>query len=454
MHFAGWASLELVRTQPDINRLCRQLMRAGFEPAKSHELTQRFIAENPAVAGLLNPRAMFDGGTLATEALVFFKSPAEQRFRLSITSPQGQVSTFVSADLELLSNLLRAIFASSSFAELNESLEGVSAELQPMFDVVGQCYVEAPPAWPSMPHNGIQRREHASLLIQHGDAIVISDPVQLEKQWMTGDGISPNTCNELASTILLSHTHNDHYALASMLAWEAEGTRVIAPNVRTPSMLARDVGLEIARAGMHCERPAWHTSITDADVVIDILPFFGEQPTTTLARPFTEARNWGNCYRINTPAYSMLLLFDSGVDPEGNMLDVVQRSVAEKGPIDLVMSCSLTFPEGANPGLPDYLLMVPFEHLRALAVGKRSMTLGPTGLADVCRIASAKWFMPFAHGFSATSSDEGRVQELADCDEIQRLLLQAGTKTKVRHWDFGDILECLDGEFHVRPAAQ
>lgn len=131
-----------------------------------------------------------------------------------------------------------------------------------------------------------------------------------------------------------------------------------------PSLLT-DVDHRAVLASLDLEvlAPAWDSSIRIGDVEIDILPFYGEQPTRTLPLPHPDIRNWGNCYRFNLPGWSLALLVDSGVDAAGSMQDALRRSVERRGPIDVIMSCCMEFREGDNPGLPHYLLTVPFEHV-------------------------------------------------------------------------------------------
>src|SRR4029077_1670492 len=128
---------------------------------------------------------------------------------------------------------------------------------------------------------------------------------------------------------------------------------------------------------------------------------YGEQPTRTDAVLPADLRNWGSCYRVETPELSVLVLADSGVDPSGSVVTAIERSVAERGPVDCVASCALPFPEVVNSGLPDYAFVVPFDLLaNALAnPNPPSMTAGPDGVADACVAARARWYLPYAHGF-------------------------------------------------------
>ncbi|MBK9070169.1 MAG: MBL fold metallo-hydrolase [Myxococcales bacterium] len=444
MAFSGFANLERVKTSRGLGALSQAIIGQDFDRAATDALLRRFIEQYPEARDWFNLSAITQGGPLATESLVFLEGRGEVGFRLVITSPGGRKAVFESTDLRAQADLLRAVFSSESCGELMELIDDAPESMKYFFDVLKDCYGESDGGgqWPAMPEFSIQRREHASIVINHGPTRIVTDPVQLEDGWMSDVGAAPRSCSELASTILLSHTHDDHYSLSSMIGWETDASVVVAPRVPRSSLLASDVAAEISAAGLTCKNPAWGGQIVDNDVTIDVLPFYGEQPTRNVVRPFPEARNWGNCYRINTPTYSLLLLFDSGVDPEGNMVDVVAKSVAAKGPIDIVMSCCLRFREAANPGLPDYLFMVPFEQLPTLAREKKSMTLGPEGIAEVCLAAKARYFMPYAQGYVRP----GQVHhaEIKHCAEIAELLQAAGAATKVKLWNFGDNLTVAD----------
>src|SRR5205814_95210 len=126
---------------------------------------------------------------------------------------------------------------------------------------------------------------------------------------------------------------------------------------------------------------------------------------------------------FNTPEFSVLMLVDSGVDPEGSMLDVIRRSVDERGPIDVVVSQVSEFPEGVNLGLPHYACVLPFDYVASLSREPRrdSITLGPSGLGEACRVAQARYFLPYAHGFRGI----GRQPRSAETGKGEASLLSA-----------------------------
>jgi hypothetical protein len=131
------------------------------------------------------------------------------------------------------------------------------------------------------------------------------------------------------------------------------------------------------------------------------------------------------------------------------MEDVLRRSVGERGPIDVVMSCCFEFPEMLNMGLPHYAFTVPFELLRAHRAQRQSITNGPRGIAAACRAAGARYFLPYAHGFGGLhvepASAESKVSERAAVAAVRAELARCGATTEVLEWHPGDVLRWRDG---------
>jgi hypothetical protein len=173
------------------------------------------------------------------------------------------------------------------------------------------------------------------------------------------------------------------------------------------------------------------------DIRVDALPFYGEQPTRTADLLPRELRNWGSCYRVETPEFSVLVLADSGIDSTGSMIPVIERIAARRGPVDCVASCALPFAEAVNPGLPEFALVLPFEFLAAAFAKptRPSVTGGPHGAADACVAARARWFLPYAHGFDglASSSKDAIVEDVASALAARR------AATSVVRWNPGDV---------------
>jgi hypothetical protein len=68
--------------------------------------------------------------------------------------------------------------------------------------------------------------------------------------------------------------------------------------------------------------------------------------------------------------------------------------------------------------------VLPFEFLEAsfAAPTRPSVTGGPSGVADACVAARARWFLPYAHGFDglASASKDAIVDEVASALAARR----------------------------------
>jgi hypothetical protein len=186
------------------------------------------------------------------------------------------------------------------------------------------------------------------------------------------------------------------------------------------------------------------------DIDLDVLPFFGEQPTRDAPGPDAAIRNWGNCYRFNTEDFSAIVLVDSGADPLGSMVDVVRSSVESRGPVDVVLSCLREFESPFFGGLTMEWATLPFARLQQLhaQLTSRSLpstTAGAEGTAELCEAAGARYYLPYANGFSgpgAPISDvgwgAGEPSEAALVTKVSASLARRKAKTAARNWNPGD----------------
>jgi hypothetical protein len=142
------------------------------------------------------------------------------------------------------------------------------------------------------------------------------------------------------------------------------------------------------------------------------------------------------------------MLADSGSDPLGDAIEMLERMYSMRGPTDVLLSCCLEFPEALNPGLPDYLLTLPFGRLRQIYEERKrgvskSITLGINGVVEACRASRARYFLPYAHGFSGIGCDpidgEGQQKsEQALMLALRQQLEAEGVSTEVLAWRPGD----------------
>ena len=420
--------------------------RAAFAPAACRAELERLIDENEIPPGLFDPAEITRGGRPATDELLFGWYARGHEWIWQIDSPSGARLLEVSPEaVSSIADLVRAARDAESPEAFSEIASGFDHD-EDLIRLLTSCLTDDASygCWPAADAPGLYRREHASLVLRTPGSSLITDPQSLSSQWTTNFGRYPADPRSLrTSRVLLTHGHSDHWDLCSFLRWSQEDEPVIVPRVPAPSLLADDARAQLELAGQAAIAPEWCTSLRIDDVEIDVLPFYGEQPTRDLPLPFP-LRNWGNCYRFNTAEWSAVVLVDSGTDAEGTMTDAIRRSVATRGPIDIVLSCCDEFPEAINPGLPHYLLTIPFDHLRRYARRRASITSGPRGLAEICEAAQARWFLPYAHGFDALGkepiSGENTTSEAELAAAVARALAERGAGTEVLGWSPGDYM--------------
>ncbi len=308
--------------------------------------------------------------------------------------------------------------------------------------------------WPEPNVPGIYRREHASLLIKSDKTLLISDPQSLSGSWTTNNSVYPfDRGNLCADVICITHGHHDHWHLPSVIASsKTEHTEVIVPITSTnllSTINPKKMIQELTRLHV-LETPWWHKHVV-GDIEITTLPFYGEQPTVEIPIVDKRVRNWGNTYRFSVNGRSIVLLSDSGIDPEGSMLDVLQKSVIEDGPIDFLIGCCSEFPEIINPGIPEMLFALKFddirqEYLKRDSIQKiNSVTLGIDGVVKACQISQAKYFLPYAHGFSGLFKVETQnINEKYILQILSNKLKESGVKTKIIDWIPGDVIQFKD----------
>jgi hypothetical protein len=227
---------------------------------------------------------------------------------------------------------------------------------------------------------------------------------------------------------------------------------VVVPQVDLNILSPQDPSQVLSFFGQAARVAAWGSRIVIGDFVIDVLPFYGEQPTRHAPGAPEPLRNWGNCYRVTCPEYSIVILVDSGIDPAGSMIEVLRRSRIEHGAVDFVVSCCGFFPEAINPGLPMYAFALPMQRLEHVLLDRRrgrstGMTLGPDGIAEACHAIEARYFLPYAHGYSglcvSPTSEEAVAQSVASEIALR------GRRTTVREWRPGDSAHFEDGQLVV-----
>jgi Beta-lactamase superfamily domain len=415
----------------ELMAVLRQSLHAGLGDSQLAAAIRTSLQGDERLAALIDADAPMSGGPLARPGLMFEES-SYSRLAVKIAGMPSKRGASWKIPADRLS--------SGSWRVPLGALEPACRPMPPR-----PCATYASPA------GALMRREHASVELQSSDGTrIVFDPV-FQSLDMGFAGIMPPP-DPGVTAAFVTHSHGDHFDVATLDFLAADGTEIYLPKVPCNSLLAADMyeylGLcDIPR--QRCELG----SLTDiGNVTVEALPFYGEQPSVRVGPADARLRNWGSCYRVDTPHFSVLLLADSGSDPSGHMLSVISESVMRRGPIDVVLGClrDIYLPFEID-GLPTYYTVLPMSGIRAdydlMRRGKLpSATLGISGMAKACAEARAQVFLPYAHGLTGYGEPirdnlfgpgQGRDERTA-CAALSDELGRIGCDTRVVSWDPGD----------------
>ncbi len=404
-------------------------MARGFEVNACRRWLEEKIASSPHLEELFDTAAVaVDATTLVARDCLLY--PEEGTWVLSgLGSKCGSLAA-PTADVLELADIVRA------FAEPEEANREI-------FEDNGWDWPETvePFVLPKTP--GIYRLWHSEVAIFTGESFLLTDPVNFS--W------SRRLASNCISTVLVSHLHGDHWHPASLLALDPPGG-VIVPAVPRATTLTDIIPADdLAALGLKGIASAWGSVLEVDGARVEVMPFFGEQPAREEPwHDMDNIRNWGNCYRVDTEGMSVLLLCDSGGDPTGTIVPWVERSVAQHGPIDCVLSCLRSFPAPFFEGLIYDWLPFRFGQLARLFHLYITGALPPsTGglelVAEVCAAAKASFFLPYANGFSGFHRPIGDIgwylgegAEKNALDALEACFTARKLDTQIVAWNCGD----------------
>ncbi len=451
-------TLHVVEREPEmlpfITTLLHDWIRSGFEPLACRRALDRVLDDpgSGASESLLNRDAVTSGGMVAVDGLLY--PVADRMLRIQVFDgggpPRPVIARFDESSAPEVGKILRDITGNPEGTAQPTGLP------ERMATVLAPVERDLAPGFPRIYEPGIYRREHGSIVIRSDTTSVMLDPVA---HWMPHGLRNPIDIDGAIDAIFVTHGHADHFDVASILAYATDSdTPVVVPPVPRASLLAPNNMLAtLEMFGQATLAPAWGTSLVIGDIRVDVLPYYGEQPVRDGEGPPGDLRNWGSCYRFATPQLTAIALIDSGVDPLGNMVDVVRDSSEESGPADFLLSSLARFPSPFFMGLPHYYLSLPFDRLRHLfdlfvAGELPSVTLGPDGVVDVCRAGRPRYYLPYGNGFEGLGKpiqDVGMhtgeppeltlVRHLADRFEHERI------PTRPIAWNPGDRISIRAG---------
>jgi hypothetical protein len=436
--------------------LLDDFLRVELEPAACRARLEALVAHHPSMGDLVDPAAISRGGMLLRDAALF---PSLEGWGLGFCEGDRVVGYQLDDELDAIGGLLHLGARSDDLGAFCEAAEALGEEALAFLTRPG----ELPPSrWPRAEGPGIYRREQARVLVRSETTSILLDPIGMQTGMPNIARAPMGLDAPHLDAIAITHSHTDHFHIPSLLACVDEDTRVLVPEVPRANLLTPvDFAGAVQAFGMQAEVVRWHETVMVGDISIDVLPFYGEQPTRDAPGPPDGVRSWGSCYLVRTPQLSAAILVDSGADPLGHMDDVARAIRARHGPVDVVLACLRTFLSPFFGGLPSYWAVLPFDRLRQLNARLRAGTLpsttaGPAGVASFCAAAGARWFLPYANGFEGVGvpiSDVGwglqEPSEAALLAEVARRLAELGAPTRAVAWNAGDAARVSAGELVI-----
>ncbi len=311
---------------------------------------------------------------------------------------------------------------------------------------------------------GVYRLQHASLLYQTEAVGILVDPHLHSIYRPSGirSDIYKDFMGHKVDVILISHFHEDHFFLSTLLMFPKD-TPIVVPKVPKSTIICTDMVKLLRQVGFENVIAAdWYSDpLRFGDAEVHILPFYGEQPLRFEVAPDPALRNWGNTYVIRTNHYTSWFLIDSGNDVLGSMKQVADHVRRKIDRVDILLSNLRRFhiysPTYINGGL-NWLTLSPRQMRDFRSMKSHCITLGPGGVAEICKTVGAQHYLPYAHwwgelGCIAESSQDTPGQgERGLLDELSRSIEHFGAKTGIVPWHIGDgFVSCGGGRFRHVP---
>ncbi|MGW1989441.1 MBL fold metallo-hydrolase [Embleya sp. NPDC001921] len=240
---------------------------------------------------------------------------------------------------------------------------------------------------------------HNTVVVRSRQAAVVVDPLFFAHARTHPRGYQPLGPADLGplDAVLITHSHPDHFAPASLLRLPPS-TRVVVPRVERETVLTVDLARRVRELGFeHVVELDWWQSTAIGDIEVHALPFHGEQPTDgAVLHP--GIRNHGNTYLVRTPTGSAAFLADSGRDAQGEVREVAAHARARLGSVDAVF-CGyrgwLMYPvQLLFTSVARYLAFVPPDQWNCR---QRLMTT-PDEAVDIAERWGARLLVPYADG--------------------------------------------------------
>jgi L-ascorbate metabolism protein UlaG (beta-lactamase superfamily) len=434
--------------------LLQEWLRVGLNAAACRAVAERWVDERRLAPDALRLQAFSDDGPIATERVLHppagpwqltlsglpddVRARPRYKFRMDLAGEEIAAAAELIRDGCALDDPREFV---ATYEELGDAL--LSAIVADVARPERTCRIDQP---------GVYRLPHACLAIRSATTTLLVDPISSFARLPHLKQAVSRIRGGAVDAIFITHGHADHWHLPSLLRVTPNPeTPVFVPAVPRPSLLTLDdFGTQLREMGQAFRICPWDTSVKVGDIDIDVLPFYGEQPTRDGPGAPADIRNWGNCYRFHCDQFSVVVLADSGADPAGDMRAVLERSRQQRGPVDALCSSVREFASPFFGGLPEYWAPLTFGRLRELYSQYSSGTLpsttaGPAGIAEACVISGARQFLPYANGFAgmgAAIDDVGwgaqEPSEAAALAKVAERLRALGGTTECVAWITGE----------------
>lgn len=351
---------------------------------------------------------------------------------------------------ELHELLARAGRGASSLPAIERAAGTLRDAVAPL--VAGGILTEdAPAPRIDLAHPGIYRLQHASVLFRTRTTGVLVDP-HLHSPCRPGAIDRDITRAQLAGkvdAIAISHSHHDHWNLATLLMFPRD-LPIIVPAVPRGSIMCPDFADILRRFGFTrvIVRNWFDPAVAIGDLEVHALPFYGEQQLRDEPPRDPALYSWGNTYAVTTEDYAAWCLVDTGVDARGSMAEIAPRVVEQVGAIDCVLgnvsTCAPWSPLEIKQGVHHWLTLTADQIARFPSFKDQSLTLGPAGVAQICAGVGANVFLPYANwwgpigGRGMVRADARGDCEVEHLELLQHHLATAGARTRIVPWCIGD----------------
>ena len=373
---------------------------------------------------------------------------ASERLPVSIGFEKGEARLSLKLDGFLAKDMGRMLeLCGSGTRTAGEIRDSIDEPVATVFEALLENGILAagpppPPVLPIASGPGVTRLQHAGLLFRGCEAGILTDP-HFHSAYEPPDlrsNLLRSQFEGLVDAIVISHAHQDHWHLPTIMSFPKD-TLIVVPKVARPSILSPDFAGTLRALGFTRVSALgwWDPPLVVGDLELHALPFYGEQPLVRERPRHPDLRNVANTYLVRHRDCTAWFLIDSGTDWDGGMVAVAAEVKRRFGAVDLLLSNLREF-HISTPlyitGGHYWLSLTPDQLKRFHLMKNECLTLGPDGVAEVCRQVTARTYLPYAHWWAEIG--EYAEGELDLSRELSRSLVKSGATTEIVPWRVGD----------------